>query len=129
MATAEFWQRGETLDYTNSGDTKIAAGTIILLGSRLGVAGCDIPAGETGSLHVNGVFEMPKDYGDSGKALTAGQEVQWDSVNSCIKAAVAQVVGTGGDAGKVTTEASPVHGYVVAAALTTDRTCLVKINA
>lgn len=114
MATAEFWQRGETLDYTNSGNTKIAAGTIILFGSRIGVAGGDIPAGETGSLHVNGVFEMPKEYGDSGKALTAGQEVQWDNTNSYIKAAA---------------DSSPVHGYVVAAALTTDKTCLVKINA
>ena len=71
------------------------------------------------------MFELPKDYGDSGKALTAGQEVYWDNGNSCIKAAVAQVV----TEGAVTTEASAVHGFVVAAALTTDQTCLVKINA
>ena len=74
---------------------------------------------------MTGVFELPKDYGDSGKALTAGQEVYWDSVNSCIKAAVAQVVAEGA----VTTEASAVHGFAVKAALTTDQTCLVKINA
>lgn len=125
MAKAAFWQRGESLDYTNSGDTKIEANTIMLYGSRLAVVGCDIAPGETGSLHVTGVFELPKDYGDSGKALTAGQEVYWDSVNSCIKAAVAQVVAEGA----VTTEASAVHGFAVKAALTTDRTCLVKINA
>lgn len=129
MATAEFWQRGEAIDYTNTSGSKIAANTIILLGSRIGIAGGDIPAGETGSLHVSGVFEVPKEYADSGKALTAGQEVQWDDSNSYFKAAVAQVVGTGGDAGKVTTEASPVHGFVVAAAASADRTCLVKINA
>ena len=125
MASAAFWQRGESLDYKNTGDTKIAANTIMLDGSRLAVVGCDIAPGEVGSLHVTGVFEMPKDYGDSGKALTAGQEVYWDSVNSCIKAAVAQVVAEGA----VTTEASAVHGFAVAAAATTDQTVLVSINA
>lgn len=125
MAKAAFWQRGESLDYKNTGDTKIDANTIVLYGSRLGVIGCDIAPGEVGSLHVAGVFELPKDYGDSGKALTAGQEVYWDSVNGCIKAAVAQVVAEG----LVTTEASAVHGFVVQAALTTDQTCLVSINA
>lgn len=129
MASASYWQRGESLDYVNSGDTKINAGTVILYGSKIGIAGCDIPAGGTGSIHVEGVFEMPKDYGESGKALTAGQAVYWDNSNSVIKAAVAQVVGTGGDAGKVTTEASAVHGYAVKAALTTDQTALIKINA
>lgn len=129
MATATYWQRGEAIDFTNGTGSKIDANEVVLLGSRLGIAGTDIPNGETGSLIVSGVFELPKDYGDSGKALSAGQEVQWDDANSCIKAAVAQVVGTGGDAGKVTTEASPVHGFAVQAALTTDRTVLVKINA
>ena len=80
--------------------------------------------GEKGALVVEGVFELPKDYGDSGKAITAGQEVYWDDDNSCIKAAVAQVV----TEGAVTTEASAVHGFAVAAALTTDKTVLVKIN-
>ena len=129
MASAKFWQRGETLDYTNGSGSKIDAGDILLLEDRLAVAGCDIPDGATGSVHVEGVFEMPKDYGDSGKALAIGQAVYWDSGNSVIKAAVAQVVGTGGDAGKVTTEASPVHGYAAAPALTTDQKAYIKINA
>ena len=129
MATATYFQRGEAIDYVNSGDSKIAAGTILLFGSRLAVAGCDIPAGEAGSLFVTGVFRMPKEYAASDKALTAGQNVQWDNSNSYIKSAVAQVVGTGGDAGKVTTEASPVHGFVVEAAASADETVLVKINA
>lgn len=129
MATGTYWQRGEAIDYTNGTGSKISANTVILLGSRLAIAGADIEDGETGALIVSGVFELPKEYADSGKALTAGQEVQWDDSNSYIKAAVAQVVGTGGDAGKVTTEASPVHGYAVAAAASADRTVLVKINA
>ena len=79
MASASFWQRGEAIDYTNSGDTKIDANTIIAYGSRVGVAGCDIAPGATGSLHMTGVFEVPKEYAASDKALTAGQNVQWDN--------------------------------------------------
>ena len=125
MAKAKYIQRGSNLDYTNGTGSKISAGDVVVFGARIGVAGCDMANGETGSVHVEGVFELPKDYGDSGKALTVGQAVYWDSVNSCIKAAVAQVVAEGA----VTTEASAVNGFAVAAALTTDRTCLVKINA
>jgi predicted RecA/RadA family phage recombinase len=88
-----------------------------------------IAPGAKGSIWVNGTFEMPKDYAASDKAISAGQEVYWDNDNSCIKAAVAQVVGTGGDAGKVTTEASPVNGFAVAAAASADETVIVKINA
>ena len=129
MATATYWQRGEAIDYTNSGDSKINAGTILVIGARVGVAGCDIAPGAVGSVHMEGVFEVPKEYAASDKALTLGQEVQWDNSNSYFKAAVAMVVGTGGDAGKVTTAPSAVNGYVVKAASSADQTVLVKINA
>lgn len=125
MASANFYQRGESIDYTNSGDSKIVAGTIVLIGTRVGVAAGDIAAGATGALHVEGVFEAPKEYAASDKALTLGQAVQWDNSNSYFKAAVAQVVAEGA----VTTEASPVNGYVVKAAASADQTVLVKINA
>lgn len=125
MAKGTYWQRGESIDYTNSGDTTLAANTVVLYGSRLGIVAADIPAGKTGALLVEGVYELPKEYADSGKALTAGQEVQWDNSNSYIKAAVAQVVAEGA----VTTEASAVHGFVVAAAASAAQKVLVKINA
>ena len=54
MAKGTYWQRGESIDYVNSGDTKIDANTVILYGSRIGIAGADIPAGEKGSLLVEG---------------------------------------------------------------------------
>lgn len=57
---AVYWQRGEALDYLNSGETKIEAGTVVKIGQRIGVAGTDILPGETGSLHVAGVYEMDK---------------------------------------------------------------------
>lgn len=60
MSKAAYWQRGESLDYKNSGDTVIEANTIIELGTRIGVAGTSINPGETGSVHVTGVFEIEK---------------------------------------------------------------------
>lgn len=60
MSKASYWQRGESLDYQNSGTTVIEANTIISLGTRIGVAGTSINPGEKGSLHVTGVYEIAK---------------------------------------------------------------------
>lgn len=60
MSKATFWQRGETLDFTNSTNATIEANTIMAVGDIVGVAGTDIEPGETGSLHIAGVFKMPK---------------------------------------------------------------------
>lgn len=57
---AAFWQRGDSIDYKNTAKTTIPANTVVAIGSRVGVAGGDIPPGEIGALHVCGVFEMPK---------------------------------------------------------------------
>lgn len=51
MGKAEYWQRGETLDYKNTGTATIEANTVVIFGSRIGVAGTDIMPGEVGSLH------------------------------------------------------------------------------
>jgi len=103
---ANYWQRGESLDYMNSGNTKIEAGAVITYGARIGVAGCDIEPGEMGSIHVEGVFEMPKGSG----AITAGAEVYWTGT----------AIATSGD-----TKA----GYAAQAAAAGDTVVLVKINA
>lgn len=110
MAKATYFQRGEALDYTNSGATKIDAGTIILLGTKIAVAGCDIAAGDVGSVHVEGVFEMPKATG----AITVGAAVYWDATNSVVT---------------TTSTNNTLAGYAVAAAASGDDTCFVKINA
>ena len=60
MAKATYWQRGESLDYVNTGDTVIEANSIIDLGTRIGIAGTDINPNEKGSLHVTGVYEIAK---------------------------------------------------------------------
>ena len=79
MATATYWHRGETLDYANSSGSKISANTIVVLtagaAGRIGVIGTDIPNGETGVVHVTGVFELTK---SSTNAITQGEAVYWD---------------------------------------------------
>ena len=43
---ATYWQRGETLDYTP--ENAVGNGEVVSLGTRIGVAGGDIKAGELG---------------------------------------------------------------------------------
>ena len=56
---ARYWQKGETLDYTATKEA-VTNGQVVSLGGRIGVAGNDIAKGETGALHVTGVFIMEK---------------------------------------------------------------------
>lgn len=75
MSKAEYWQRGEALDYTNATNDTIPANTIVQISTRLGVTGTDIAPGEVGSLHVGGVWEITK-TGTS--AIAMGQTVYFD---------------------------------------------------
>ncbi len=107
MSKAVYIQKGESLDYKNNGTEKIAAGDVVLIGTLLGVAGCDIAVGEVGSVHVTGVYKLAK---TSSNAITMGTEVYYD--------------GTG------ITEAAESNtrvGYAAAGAATTDSEILVKL--
>lgn len=109
MAKASYWQRGEALDYTNTGNTTIEAGTVIEIGDKIGIAGCDIEPGALGSVHVEGVFEFNKGSG----ALGLGDNVK-------ITASSATAAAAGDNA---------PNGYVAKDAASGDSTVLVKINA
>ena len=113
MSKVEFWQRGEALDYTNSSNDTIEAGSVVVFGTRIGVAGCDIKPGATepGSLHVEGVFSFAK---STSAAITAGAEVYFNATD-----------------GEITTTANgnTKAGYAVEAAAKDATTVLVKINA
>ena len=89
--TAKYWQKGEVLDYKASAAVK--NGEVVSLGTRIGVAGEDIAAGETGHLHVVGVFEMEKATG----AVTMGAAVYYDETNKNITT----VASTGESSSKV----------------------------
>ena len=107
---AEYWQRGESLDYTNAGSAAIEAGDVIVLGTKIGIAGCDIAVGAVGSVHVEGVYKFPKATG----AITIGAAVYWDATNENIT---------------TTSTSNTLAGYAAAAAVSADTTVLVKINA
>lgn len=108
MATkASFYQPGHTLDYPNTTSDTIPANTIVSLVSRVGVIGMDIKAGETGVVHVEGVFKMPKITG----ALNMGTLVYLNSD------------------GKITSTASSnvPAGYVATSAAAEDEAVFVKL--
>ncbi len=107
--TATYLQRGEALDYKNSTDALIKAGDIVTVGARIGVAGADIPAGETGAVEVEGVFIVP--YADSG-AAALGTDVYWNET------------GVTATKGESTTPA----GYVAVPAVAGDSTVAIKIG-
>lgn len=112
MSKAAYWQRGESLDYKNTGTEKIEANSIIVLGSRIGVAGMDIAPGATepGSLHVVGVFSFPK----AGEAIEAGAEVFYSEADGNITA---------------TASGNIRAGFAVESAEASADKILVKINA
>lgn len=87
---AEYIQRGETLDYKNSGTEVIPADTVVAVGTRIGIAGCDIKPGEIGSLHMAGVFRIPK----SGEgAIEMGTAVSFDGTGIAAAAEGAAAIG------------------------------------
>ena len=113
--TGTFWQNGKSLDYTNAGESKISANTVIAIGDRIGVAGTDIAAGETGSLIVSGVFEMAK---SSSNEIAMGKTVYFDGTG------ITEAANDGED----TPTAYPKAGYAVAKAAASAEVILVKID-
>lgn len=106
---ARYWQRGETLDYTAT-EKAVTNGQVVSLGGRIGVAGNDIAKGETGALHVTGVFIMEK---AASVTVTMGAALYFDESEE-----------------KITTVAAGnvPAGYAAADAETSDATVLVNIG-
>jgi predicted RecA/RadA family phage recombinase len=71
---AEFVYKGDNLDFVNGTGSDIAAGDVIKLQSRIGIAGTDIPDGTKGSVVMEGVFKLPKKDAD---AVAMGTAVYW----------------------------------------------------
>ena len=108
--TAEYWQRGETLNYENATAKVIPAGTVINLKERIGVAGTDILPGKVGSIHMMGVYSMKK---AESKEISMGASVYLSATD-----------------GTITDEAigNTPAGYAAAAAVSADETILVNIG-
>jgi len=76
MAT-NYVQEGKALNYTPTG-ADVASGDLVIIGTIAGVAKTDIADGETGAVHICGVFSLPKASG----AVTQGAKLYWSSTNS-----------------------------------------------
>lgn len=110
MTKATYWQRGETLDYTNNTVQKIAAGTIVELETRIGVSGTEIDPGKSGSIHVTGVFEIDK----AKEAMSVGQMAYFDGN-------VITLLDKNGE------EPNTPAGYIARDATSSDITVLIKL--
>lgn len=78
-------QPGEKIDYTNSSDTKIEYMDIVAGTNKLFVAAEDIPAGGTGAVYTEGVFEMAAKKTD---VFTFGQMLYYDSTHEYLTSTV-----------------------------------------
>lgn len=106
---ADYVQEGKTINYTNSTDETITAGTVVVFGERCGVAGCNIEPGELGTLHMCGVFAVPK----GSTAISEGVTLCYDAEN---------------DVATTTKTGNALIGYSVAAAGKDAKTVLVSFG-
>lgn len=106
---AAYVQKGGALDYKNASEEKIEAGTMLVVGSCVGVAGTDILPGEIGSIHVEGVFEVTK---------ADKEEIKMGTVLYFTESGLTK-----------TADANVCSGYAAADASASDTTVQVKINA
>lgn len=99
---------GAVLAYTPT--VAVSSGTMVLIGTKVGVAIADIAANATGSLQVAGEFNYAKLSTD---AVTQGAALYWDNTNK-----------------RLTTTASgnTYAGFATAAAGAGTATVTVKIN-
>lgn len=70
-------QDGKTLDYTAGSDIK--SGDVVALPNRIAIAVADISTGKSGSIELEGVFELAKLSSDT---IDFGQDVFWDTASS-----------------------------------------------
>ena len=104
--TAEYVQRGETLDYKNATDTAIPCDTVVAVGGRLGITGGEIKPGELGSLHMVGVYRLPKTGTD---AIEMGTAVYFDGAGVTATAAE----GTTTPAGYAAAQSEAIDKFVL----------------
>lgn len=71
-------QKGDNINYKNTGDATINYGDVVVIGKRIGVANCNIKVGSVGTVSLTGVY--------SGKAnataFSVGDALYWDTENS-----------------------------------------------
>ena len=71
-------QKGDIVDYTNSGASTIAYGDIVVGKDRVFVAAEEIAVGATGGVHAEGVFEFTT---SDATAIEYGQKLYFDAAD------------------------------------------------
>ena len=107
-------QEGNVIEYTNSTDSKIDSSALVVIGKFAGVAVADIPAGATGSVAINGVFDLTKKT--STDTMAVGDAIGYDS-------GVVKVAGSVG----VTIGKDVMVGYAIQASSSASSTVRVKL--
>ena len=89
---------------------RLMPGEVVVFGTRIGIAGTTIPVGSTGSIHMVGVFKIPK---KDGEAIEKGAIVYYSEDGLTAIAAEEQSV--------------PVAGYAVDTSVAASKTVTVKL--
>ena len=110
---ANYWEKGNSIDYKNTTDAKIEAGTVVSLGSRVAIAGADILPGEIGALVTEGVFTFEKTTASS--VITLGAAVYFDGTGATTSASTNDTANT------------PI-GWAIKASTATDTLVYVKLD-
>ncbi len=103
-------KEGDVLDYQNGGSA-VAAGAVVLVGKRIGIAIANIAANAKGAVGVTGVWTIAKLGTD---VIAQGDLLYWDSANSRLTS---------------TASGNTLAGYADAAAGNGVTTVNIKINA
>lgn len=78
--STNFIEKGEVLNYTAT--KNILSGDLVIIGIIAGVAKTDIAIGESGAVHITGVYSLPK----AAESITQGAKVYWSNVNHNVTA-------------------------------------------
>jgi len=74
--SANYTQKGNTLEYSNTGSA-ISSGDVVIVGGLVGIAETDIAATSgAGTVCIEGVFEVACNTAD---LITQGQVLDWDA--------------------------------------------------
>lgn len=74
MAT-NYRGEGAVIQYSNSSGSTITSGSVVVVGQQIGVALVDIADGESGSVQMEGVFDLPK---ADAAVIAQGEMIVWD---------------------------------------------------
>lgn len=83
MAIGKLYQNEGCYDYTNSGDTTISSGQIVVNGKVFGCAVRAIAPGATGAIQTNGIWALPI---ASATTASVGALAYWDATNNQVTA-------------------------------------------